>query len=73
MYEALLFLVGIHSQVNVVAKDMLERTMNALVEDVTQEALTCFQQVKKFGMGGMLRVSILFSPTQPPWPIYFCI
>jgi exocyst complex component 2 len=63
MYEALLYLVGIHSQVTVVAKNLLERTMNALVEDVASEGLTCFQQVKKFGMGGMLRVRFHFFPS----------
>jgi len=58
MYEALLYLVSIHSQVTVVAKSLLERTMNALVEDLANEAMNCFQQVKKFGMGGMLRATL---------------
>ena len=61
MYEVLLYLVSIHSHVTVVAKELLERTMNALVEDLASEAMTCFQQVKKFGMGGMLRVWFRYS------------
>lgn len=56
MYEALLYLVSVHSHVSVVAPGLLDRTMRSLVEDLTSEALACFQQVKRFGMGGMLRV-----------------
>lgn len=56
MYQALLALVRVHAQVSGVAKPLLERTMNSLVEDLTSEAFTCFQKVGKFGMGGMLRV-----------------
>ena len=48
--------VGVHAQVNAVAPLILTRVMNQLVEEVTKEALFCFRQVKKFGMGGMLRV-----------------
>lgn len=51
-----MFLVGVHAQVSAVAAPLLERTLNALVEDVAEEALRCFRQVKRFGMGGMLRV-----------------
>jgi exocyst complex component 2 len=40
-----------------VAEPLLDRTLNALVEDLAEEALRCFRQVKRFGMGGMLRVS----------------
>ena len=57
MYDVLLFLVGVHAQVNSVAKPLLERAMHALVEDIAKEALECFGRVERFGMGGMLRVS----------------
>lgn len=56
MYETLMFLVGVHAQVSSAAAPLLDRTLNALVEDLAQEALRCFRQVKRFGMGGMLRV-----------------
>jgi hypothetical protein len=55
-----MFLVGVHSQVSAAAAPLLERTLNALVESVAEEALRCFRQVKKFGMGGMLRVSLIY-------------
>ena len=58
MYETLIYLVGIHAQVSNVAEPLLDRTLNALVEDLAEEALRCFRQVKRFGMGGMLRVSL---------------
>jgi hypothetical protein len=40
---------------------LLERALSSLVEDLAKEALHCFRQVKRFGMGGMLRVR--FSPS----------
>lgn len=57
MYETLMYLVSAHAQVSNVAELLLDRTLNALVEDLAEEALHCFRQVKRFGMGGMLRVS----------------
>jgi exocyst complex component 2 len=64
MYETLIYLVGIHAQVSKAAEPLLERTLSALVDDLAEEALRCFRQVKRFGMGGMLRVSHL-SPSFP--------
>lgn len=58
MYETLMYLVGVHAQVSNAAAPLLERTLNALVEDVAEEALRCFKQVKRFGMGGMLRATL---------------
>ncbi|KAI0659331.1 exocyst complex component Sec5-domain-containing protein [Cubamyces menziesii] len=58
VYETLMFLVGIHAQVSAAAAPLLERTLNALVEDVAEEALRCFRQVRRFGMGGMLRATL---------------
>ena len=52
-----MYLVSTHAQVSRVAEQLLDRTLNALVEDLAEEALLCFRQVKRFGMGGMLRVS----------------
>lgn len=56
MYETLMYLVSIHAQVSNAAEPLLERTLNALVDELADEALRCFRQVKRFGMGGMLRV-----------------
>ena len=56
VFEILMFLVNIHAQVSAAAAPSLERTLSALVEDIAEEALRCFRQVSKFGMGGMLRV-----------------
>ena len=61
VYELLMYLVGVHAQVTSAAAPLLERTLNALVEDIAEEALRCFRQVKRFGMGGMLRVSPVVS------------
>lgn len=60
MFETLMYLVGVHAQVSDVAPPLLDRTLNALVESLAEEALLCFKQVKRFGMGGMLRVGIFF-------------
>lgn len=49
-------LVEIHAQVSRVSEGLLDRVLHALVEDAADEALRSFQQVKRFGMGGMLRV-----------------
>lgn len=51
-----MFLVQVHTDVASVSRALLDRTLNALVEGVADEALNCFRTVKKFGMGGMLRV-----------------
>lgn len=63
-----MYLVGVHAQVSEVAPPLLDRTLNTLVESLVEEALRCFKQVKRFGMGGMLRVSFSFQipfPTRP--------
>lgn len=58
MYKALMGLVEIHAQISRVAENLLERGMYALVENVAQDALLSFKQVKRFGMGGMLRATL---------------
>ena len=61
VFETLMYLVGVHAQVSDIAPPLLDRTLNALVESLVEEALRCFKQVKRFGMGGMLRVGFVFS------------
>ena len=76
MYKALMYLVEIHARLSQVAEGLLNRTFHFLVEDLAREMLTCFRQVRRFGMGGMLRVSgierFLSSPIRlanfPPPP-----
>ncbi|KII91212.1 hypothetical protein PLICRDRAFT_173102 [Plicaturopsis crispa FD-325 SS-3] len=58
MYETLMYLVSVHARVSSAAEPLLERTLSALVEDLAEEALRCFRQVKRFGMGGMLRATL---------------
>ncbi|KZP15940.1 hypothetical protein FIBSPDRAFT_1047870 [Athelia psychrophila] len=58
MFEILMYLVSTHAQVSRVAEQLLDRTLNSLVEDLAEEALRCFRQVKRFGMGGMLRATL---------------
>lgn len=58
MYEVLTTLVGIHAQICSVAESLLERTMNRLVDQLADEGLRCFRQIKRFGMGGMLRATL---------------
>ena len=61
MYETLIAIVSVHAQVCSIVEQLLDRTLNAIVEEVATEALRCFRQVKRFGMGGMLRVCLPFS------------
>lgn len=66
IFDILIFLVGVHAQVSAAAAPLLDRALSALVEGVADEALRCFRQVKKFGMGGMLRVSdTILSASSP--------
>lgn len=56
VFEMLMYLVDVHAQVCEAAEPLLPRTLHLLVEELASEALHCFRQVKRFGMGGMLRV-----------------
>lgn len=58
MYETLMFLVEVHAQVCEVAEPLLDRILHTLVEELAAEAFRCFRQVRRFGTGGMLQVSI---------------
>ena len=62
MYETLIALVSVHAQVCSIAEQLLDRSLNAIVEELASEALRCFRQVKRFGMGGMLRVRFTLLP-----------
>ena len=56
MFDTLIYLVGVHAQVSNAAPSLLDRALGALVDDLAEECLGCFRQVRRFGMGGMLRV-----------------
>ncbi|KAF8886545.1 exocyst complex component sec5 [Infundibulicybe gibba] len=58
MYEVLIFLVGVHAQISGIAEHLFDRALNALVDELADESLRCFRQVKRFGMGGMLRATL---------------
>lgn len=49
------------------ASGLVNRVLVALVTKVTEVALRCFQQVPKFGTGGMLTV----SPLCPTHRLYY--
>lgn len=57
MYDALMYLVEVHALVNKVARRLLDRALQAIIELVAAECLACFKQIPRFGIGGMLRVS----------------
>ncbi|KAG8685871.1 hypothetical protein FRC09_014486, partial [Ceratobasidium sp. 395] len=58
IYEALTYLVQIHAQISEVARPLLDRALNTIVDEVVQDSLGCFKQIKRFGMGGMLRATL---------------
>ncbi|KAG0222103.1 hypothetical protein BGX31_009344 [Mortierella sp. GBA43] len=55
MYDALLSLVVVHSQITEIAPPLVNRALSALFVNMAQDCLKCFQQVERFGMGGMLQ------------------
>ncbi|KAK3822646.1 MAG: exocyst complex component Sec5-domain-containing protein [Benniella sp.] len=55
MYEALLELVVVHAQISEIAPPLVSRALSALLINMAQDCLKCFQQVERFGMGGMLQ------------------
>ena len=61
IHEALIFLVSIHAQVTTTSRALLERTLAALIVEIVNEALQCFRQISRFGMGGVLRVRQAFQ------------
>jgi len=58
IYECLLQLVLVHAQINAVARPLVDRVLAALIEAVATEALNCFQEIQRFGLGGMLQATL---------------
>jgi exocyst complex component 2 len=58
IYDVLLSLVLVHAQVTAIARSLVTRTVGALVEEIAKHALTCFSQVRSYGMGGMLQATL---------------
>ncbi|CCA74454.1 related to Exocyst complex component Sec5 [Serendipita indica DSM 11827] len=58
IYEILMYLVSVHAEVSSTANSLLERALSALITETVDEALECFRQVKRFGMGGMLLATL---------------
>lgn len=58
MHRAILLLVESHVKVGDTAPTLVTRVLEALVEGITEVALQSFQQIPKFGTGGMLTVSL---------------
>ncbi|KAL0958155.1 hypothetical protein HGRIS_000321 [Hohenbuehelia grisea] len=58
MFETLMHVVEVHAQVSSVSEALVERTICALVDDLSDEALRSFKQIPRFGMGGMLRATL---------------
>lgn len=81
MYRTIVYLVGVHAQVSSAAERLIEQTMTHLVDELATEALRCFGQIDRFGMGGMLRVrNVFLSPFphlmllgRPLWKSSTCI
>jgi len=65
MFETLMCLVDVHSQVSSAAESVLHRVLNALVEVLALEALKSIRQIERFGMGGMLCVGFLHALILP--------
>lgn len=57
MHKAILLLVEAHVKTGDTAAALVPRVLEALVSGLTDVALSCFQQIPKFGTGGMLTVS----------------
>ncbi|KAI8147481.1 exocyst complex component Sec5-domain-containing protein [Fennellomyces sp. T-0311] len=58
VYEALMTLVMVHSQVSSVTKQLVHRAVSALLENMANDCLESFRQVERFGMGGMLQATL---------------
>jgi len=58
VYDALLSLVEVHALVSKVARRLLDRALVMIIELIAAECLTCFKQIPRFGIGGMLRATL---------------
>ena len=57
MHKAILMLVETHAKIGDLVPALVDRVLIALVTRITEVALHSFQQVPKYGTGGMLTVS----------------
>lgn len=58
VYEALMSMVMVHSQVTGVSKTLVYRALSSLLENMAGDCLESFRQVERFGMGGMLQATL---------------
>ncbi|WVQ85992.1 hypothetical protein IAT38_008160 [Cryptococcus sp. DSM 104549] len=58
MHRAILLLVEAHARVGDIAPALVPRVLQALVKGITEVALDCFQQIPKYGTGGMLTATL---------------
>ncbi|WVF68144.1 hypothetical protein IAT40_002907 [Kwoniella sp. CBS 6097] len=58
MHKAILLLVEAHARVGDIAPLLVDRVLDALVDGITGVALQCFQQIPKYGTGGMLTATL---------------
>ncbi|KAI9483131.1 MAG: exocyst complex component Sec5-domain-containing protein [Benjaminiella poitrasii] len=58
VYEALMTLVMVHSQISGVAKQLVPRALSKLLENMANDCLDSFRQVERFGIGGMLQATL---------------
>jgi exocyst complex component 2 len=65
MHKAILLVVEAHVRVGDIAPSLVVRVLEALVEGITDIALYSFQQIPKFGTGGMLTVSLYGGMADP--------
>ncbi|ODO10434.1 hypothetical protein I350_01029 [Cryptococcus amylolentus CBS 6273] len=58
MHKVILLLVDTHAQVSNIAPARLAQVLQALVGNVTQVVLGCFQRIRQYGLGGMLTATV---------------
>ncbi|KGB75357.2 exocyst protein [Cryptococcus deuterogattii R265] len=58
VHKIILLLVEAHAQTGDIAPALVPRVIQALIEGVTNVALSYFQQIKKYGPGGMLTATV---------------
>lgn len=57
MHKTIILLVEAHAKIGDIAPALVDRVLVALITRITEVALHAFQQVPKYGTGGMLTVS----------------
>ena len=58
IYDALFALVRVHAQVRATSPHLVERVITSLLEKLAVETLKALEQVRMFGMGGMLQATL---------------